>query len=227
MTYSLYVGENDTAPVWTQTKTEHPNSDGTFQSVLSGDGLKTAFADSKATFLGIRLRDDAEQFPRQEILAAPLVDFADTVTDVPSDPVFVKADVQEVDADSMVVGNLVINNILSLPSLNDFTLDGIDVANGALLTVRKPRFTKGVSLFFRSPMSWHFDEYNEYDGYGFRLSHFTPNGGLLVAVTDNVEDWKYPDAAPCITWPVGPGLLTVPFRIRAPVTFYFYEFRGK
>lgn len=220
VTYSLYVGENDTAWVWQQVKTEHPNPDGTFQSVLSGSGLRAAFADSKATFLGIRLRDDAEQFPRQEILAAPLTDFADAVTDVPSDPVFVNAAVREVNADTMTVKNLTIANSLTLPSSSNLALGGINVSNNARLTVKKPA-NGSVSLFSGQPRYWSLP-----DGIdrGQNLDCETSKGGLVVAITDHMQGYLVD--APCITWPVGPGKLNSPFEISGPVRMYFYEFSG-
>ena len=226
--YALYRGENDATPVWSQTKMEHPSTNGVFQSVLSGNGLQTAFADKKARFLGVTLgTNGTERTPRQEIIAAPLAEFSDTAADAPADPVFVNAAVGRMQGMSMGISSLSVTNRLSLPSTAKFSLQRVAPdANGAAhprIVIQKPQ--KGhVSLFASAPLRHVISEAGDIPE-GTELPFPTGHGGFVVAIS--VNGWQFPTSAPCITWPTPGGIpVYTPLAIRGPAVFYFYEFGG-
>lgn len=229
VTYSLYVGEDDARPAWSQTKTEHPAANGAFQSVLSGAGLQAAFEDDKARFLGIRLggTNAVEQHPRQEIIATPLAGFADAVEMASSSPEFVNAKVERLEAATLSVGTLVVTNLLALPYQGSVRMEGVALDDGARLTIQKPSHG-AVQLF--EELGWPQQvDFPLSDGQscveaGTTLFPATAKGGLVYAITADSTLWNTDYAAPCILWPVGPGAVTAPVKILRPVRFYFYEF---
>lgn len=127
--YSLYKGEYDRTPVWTQTKTEKPSSDGAFQSILSGDGLQAAFLDSSAHYLGVTLGSAPEQTPRQEVLSAPLASHAERVNEISLPAKFVEAKVRELVANTVNVDTLNITNSIDFCGQGDFAISKLQMGS--------------------------------------------------------------------------------------------------
>lgn len=236
VTYSLYVGEedDDASYVWRQTKTEHPAANGAFQSVLSGDGLQAAFKDRKARFLGIQLGTNrVEQYPRQEILAVPLAEYADTADRLPDSPEFSQASVGTLGAETLTAASMTVTNLLTLPSGSSLRLETVSPSDGTRLSVRKA--SKGsVRLFGGEPLATEIPrsdglssgnvspEYIDAGSVIFPVG--TEKGGLVMATTTAPSWWDKDCAAPGITWAVGPGEITAPVKILLPAKFWFYEF---
>lgn len=127
--YSLYKGEYDKTPVWTQTKTEKPSAEGAFQSILSGDGLQAAFLDNGAHYLGVTLGNAPEQTPRQEVLSAPLADYAERVSAAPHSANFVEANVRELVANTVNVDTLNITNSIDFCGTGSFTVSKVQMGS--------------------------------------------------------------------------------------------------
>ena len=127
--YALYKGEYDTTPVWTQTKTEKPSAEGAFQSILSGDGLQAAFLYSGAHYLGVTLGNAPEQTPRQEVLSAPLADYAERVGKPSHSAKFVEANVRELVANTVNVDTLNITNSIDFCGQGDFTISKVQMGS--------------------------------------------------------------------------------------------------
>ena len=234
VTYSLYVGEDDTNSVWSLTKTEHPAANGAFQSVLSGNDLQSAFENDKARFLGIQLGTNrVEQYPRQEILAVPLSEYADTADGVPDTSAFDNASVGTLQAETLTAASMKVTNILTLPSGDSLRLGTVTPGDGTRLSVRKPSngnvrvfggnvLTREIS---RSDGKYYGSVSPEYIASGTAIfTNATTKGGLVMATTTAASWWDQDFAAPCITWPVGPGTITAPVKILLPAKFWFYEF---
>lgn len=238
VTYSLYVREedDDASHVWRQTKTERPAANGAFQSVLSGDGLQAAFEDRKARFLGIRLggTNAPEQYPRQEILAVPLAEYADSADGLPDSPVFVNATVGTLAAETLTASSLTVTNLLTVSGGNSLRLGNMAPGDGAKLSVRKPA-NGSVRLFAGEPRTTEIprsdgqtsgDVTPEYLWPGSVIFPvITGKGGLVMAMTTATSWWNQDYAAPCITWAIGPGETpSAPVQILLPAKFWFYEF---
>lgn len=225
VTYSLYIGEDDVSPVWTQTKTERPAANGAFQTVLSGNGLQEAFQKENARFLGLRLggSDAPEQYPRQEIIATPLVDYADAVGMAPFSPNFVNARVERIETTTFSVGSLVITNTLSFPMSDTLSLGNVLLGDGATLIINKS-WLGHVQLFAGPPRNAEFTQQAVYPPGTVLFDGDATKGGLLVITTTDFGQWDQSYAAPCVTIPVAPGVIETPIYIRGPAKFYLYEF---
>lgn len=225
VTYSLYRNDDDTVPVWTQTKTEHPSASGVFQSVLEGDGLQAAFEEQEARFLGIRLggTNAVEQFPRQEILANPLADFADVVLQASASPTFGDVTVGTLAAETLSSGTLSVTDTLTLSDGVVLTLEGVTVGENKTLTVKEPS-NGTVTLFSGPPHSYTISTDNLIEAGTELFDGEIMKGGLLVFTTteDIFVGREY--SVPGATVPVAPGVVKTPVPIQGPAEFWFYEF---
>lgn len=225
VTYSLYRSDDDTVPVWTQTKTERPSASGVFQSVLEGDGLQAAFEEQEARFLGIRLggTNAVEQFPRQQILATPLADFADVVERASASPSFEDAAVGTLSAGMLSAGTLTVTDTLTLSDGVNLTLADVTVGENTTLTVKEP--TNGtVSLFSGPPHEYAIGTNGLIKAETELFNGAEMKGGLLVFSTSDSDYWDRDYAVPGATVPVAPGVVKVPVPIQGPAKFWFYEF---
>lgn len=151
--YALYRGENDQTAVWSQTKVERPGANGVFQSVLSGDGLKAAFLDAKARYLGVTLgTNGVERTPRQEVVAAPLAAYAERVAEAPSGTRFVEASAKAVRAGTLSAGSLAVTEALDLGGRADLSFGTVSTGAGASIKVAKP-LDGHVALFGRTAVA--------------------------------------------------------------------------
>ena len=183
VTYSLYTGENDDSPVWTQTKTERPAANGAFQSVISGDGLQSAFENQNARFLGLRLGTNAvEQYPRQEILAVPLAGYAATVEMAPFSPNFGHAKVECLEATTLSVGDLAVTNHLAFANGGNLTLENVEVGSGGRLAVKKPA-NGAVQLFGEAPLAYTNATEGIIAAETILFDGLTAKGGFLLMTT--------------------------------------------
>lgn len=225
VTYSLYRSDDDTVPVWTQTKTECPAANGVFQSVLEGDGLQAAFEEQEARFLGIRLggTNAVEQFPRQQILATPLADRADVVEQATGFPVFEDAAVGTLTAGALGAGTLTVTDTLTLPKGVNLTLADVTVGENTTLTVKEP--TNGTaSLYPALPHECTIDSHDLIDAGTKLFGGAVMKGGLLVFTTLDDVRWRKEYSVPGATVPVAPGVVATPVPIQGPAKFWFYEF---
>ena len=76
--FALYEKATGGSPLWSTTNSVMPSADGVFQCELAGEGLAAAFTNANARFIGVRIGNEAELYPRQEVFAAPLVDQAES-----------------------------------------------------------------------------------------------------------------------------------------------------
>lgn len=225
VTYSLYLGEDSAAPVWSQTKTERPAANGAFQSVLSGDGLQSAFQDQKARFLGLRLGgpDAPEQYPRQEIIATPLAGYADAVEMASFSPNFVNAKVENLESTSLSAGDLTVTNLLFLANGGSMTLAQVEGGATGRISVQKPS-NGSVQIFDAAPLACTVDTEGIIPGGTLLFDGRMTKGGLLVMSTADYGKWNAEYSAACVTVPLSPGYIALPVDILGPARFWFYEF---
>ncbi len=119
MTFSLYGGRNDEEASWTATKDVRVNASGLFQAALSGNGLAQVVDSGKANWIGVAVAGGKEQYPRQQLLAAPLAGRAALAERLGDSPSVATAKVGRVEATSLMAHGLSIAGDVTLPTSSD------------------------------------------------------------------------------------------------------------
>ncbi len=219
VTYSLYKDANGGDPAWTGTEAVRPNSDGLFQCMLSGDGVAAAFTNANARFLGVSINGEAEQYPRQEIFAAPVVDRSIMADQLMPGGTVDTMDTSAIWAKNATFGSLTVTGNLKLEGGSaSITISSASLENDTCSL----RLKKGerVSIFRNSaPDSFEFNSLNT----GTRMFH-TGSGGFVTVMSKDRNYWDNSDGVPCVTWAVGSGDVYPPFNVGHPVKVYFYPF---
>ena len=116
MTFRLYRTKGDAEASWTMTKDSVSVDHGLFQVALAGNGLAEVIDAGNAKWIGVTIGDGKEQYPRQELLAAPLVGKAALVPRLAASPSVQTASVSRVEAKTLTVsGRLSIGGGVRLP----------------------------------------------------------------------------------------------------------------
>ena len=144
MTFRLYRAKGDAEASWTLTKASVSIEDGLFQVALGGNGLAEVIDAGQAKWIGVTIGNGKEQYPRQELLASPLVRKAAIVPRLAVSPSVQTASVSRVEAKALTVADrLSIGGGVKLPK--DSTPASMNVV------VTKPRYTlplRGNVRFF-------------------------------------------------------------------------------
>jgi len=119
MTFRLYGGRTDTEASWTAAKEVEVNSSGLFQVSLSGNDLAQLIDSGKANWIGVAVADGKEQYPRQQLLAAPLAERAALAERIGDSPSIATAKVGRVEAKSLMAHELSVTGDVALPSSSE------------------------------------------------------------------------------------------------------------
>jgi len=116
MTFRLYRTKGDAEASWTLTKNNVSVKGGLFQVALGGNGLAEVLDAGNAKWIGVTIGDGKEQYPRQELLAAPRAGRAAFVPRLAVSPSVQTASVARVEAKTFTVtGRLSIGGGVKLP----------------------------------------------------------------------------------------------------------------
>ncbi len=119
MTFRLYGKKNDSVASWTATKEVEVNSSGLFQVSLSGNNLAQLIDEGKVNWIGVAVADGKEQYPRQELLAAPLAERAEIAERLGDSPSVVTAEVVRVETTSLTAHRLSASGDFTPPPSSD------------------------------------------------------------------------------------------------------------
>ncbi|MBR3221959.1 MAG: hypothetical protein IKF72_06945 [Kiritimatiellae bacterium] len=216
--FALYDRAAGGTALWTATNSVMPATNGFFQCELAGDGLAAAFTNANARFLGVSIGGEAEQYPRQEVFAAPLVDQAESAASLAPNGSAERVYVTNLCAQTMSLGWLdLYGNLVFTKPTSSLTLTYARNWDGSTLILKKGG---EVSLLRPSaPQAYSFDSIASN-----RAMFSTPSGGLVTVMSASSSDWDRADSVPCVTWAVSPGNIYPPFGVGHPVKVYFYPF---
>ena len=216
--FALYDRATGGAALWTATNSVMPATNGFFQCELAGDGLAAAFTNANARYLGVSIGGEAEQYPRQEVFAAPLVDHAKCAASLAPNGNAESVLVTNLSAKTMSLGKLDLHgNLAFKKSGTSLTLTYVRNLDGATLTMKKGG---EVSLLKpAAPLKYTFDSIAVN-----RAMFNTTSGGLVTVMSTSRDNWDGEDGMPCVTWAVSPGYIHPPVNVNHPVTVYFYPF---
>ena len=107
MTFRLYAAKDAAESSWTSADMTVPvNADGLFQVALRGEGLAEAIDAGGAQWIGVSVDGGKEQYPRQELLAAPQAAKAERADALAASP-----EIGEVSTDTFTAENLSTENV--------------------------------------------------------------------------------------------------------------------
>ena len=216
--FALYDRAVGGSPLWTATNSVMPSADGVFQCELAGEGLAAAFTNANARFIGVRIGNEAELYPRQEVFASPVAGLAKSAARLAPGGIADEVEAKSISAQTMTVAGLDLGGKLSFAKSGAaLTLTTVRNSGGSALT-----FKKGgqVSLLRPSaPQSFSFDSIASN-----KAMFSTPSGGLVTVMSASSSNWDRADSVPCVTWAVSPGNIYPPFSVDHPVKVYFYPF---
>ena len=216
--FALYEKATGGSPLWSTTNSVMPSADGVFQCELAGEGLAAAFTNANARFIGVRIGNEAELYPRQEVFAAPLVDQAESAASLAPNGSAERVYVTNLCAQTMSLGWLdLYGNLVFTKPTSSLTLTDARNWDGSTLILKKGG---EVSLLRPSaPQTYSFDSIASN-----RAMFSTPSGGLVTVMSSSRDNWDGEDGMPCVTWAVSPGNIYPPFSVDHPVKVYFYPF---
>ena len=215
--FTLYDRAVGGSPLWSATNSVMPSADGLFQCELAGDGLAAAFTNANARFIGVRIGNEAELYPRQEVFASPVAGLAKSAVRLAPGGSADEVDVKSLSAQTMTVAGLDLAGKLTFAkSGSTLTLTSVNIPGGSL-TLKKDG---QVSLLKPSaPQEFTFDSIASN-----KPMFSTPSGGLVTVMSASSSYWDRSDSLPCVTWAVSPGSIYPPFSVDHPVKVYFYPF---
>ena len=211
---SAYSESTGGTAVWTRENTiARINSQGVFQLEFVDDVLAAAFREGKAKWLGVAFGGGAEQYPRQRIFEAPIVERAERAQRLAPN-----AQVGALDAETVMA------NAASLAA--GVEIDGTLVHSGGdtlsvssiATTQSRIRFAKAsgttVELFKQAA-----PQRLSRTGLTAGETLFSgTRGGVVTIITDS--NWT----APCVTFFAPAGDIRAPFSASGTVRVYYYPF---
>lgn len=216
--FALYEKATGGSPLWSTTNSVMPSADGVFQCELAGEGLAAAFTNANARFIGVRIGNEAELYPRQEVFAAPLVDQAESAASLAPNGSAERVYVTNLCAQTMSLGWLdLYGNLVFTKPTSSLTLTYARNWDGSTLILKKGG---EVSLLKpTAPLKYTFESIAVN-----RAMFKTTSGGLVTVMSSSRDNWDGEDGMPCVTWAVSPGYIHPPINVNHPVTVYFYPF---
>lgn len=215
--FSLYDRAVGGSPLWSATNSVMPSLDGVFQCELAGEGLAAAFTNANARFIGVRIGNEAELYPRQEVFASPIATLANSAGRLAPGGSAEEVEAKSISVQTMTVAGLDLGGKLSFAKSGaTLTLTSARIPDGSLT------FKKGgqVSLLKPSaPQAFSFDSIAT-----GKAMFSTPSGGLVTMMSASSSNWDKDDSVPCVTWAVSPGSIYPPVSVGHPVKIYFYPF---
>lgn len=106
MEFRLYASNGDASPSWSMATNVPVDGSGLFQVALRGDGLAEAIDGDRARWIGVAVDGGREQYPRQELLAAPHAAKAERADAIGASP-----EIGEVSAASFTAENLATESV--------------------------------------------------------------------------------------------------------------------
>lgn len=208
--YSEAIGG---AAVWTKDAVAKIDSKGLFQLEFVDDGLAEAFRAGTARWLGVKLADGSEQYPRQQILDAPIVERAERAKRLAPDAQVsaLEADTVQATAASLAGGTEIRGALVSASGADTLSVSSVSSASGRVKFAKADGSTVSV---FRSaaPTAQTFSN-------GFAKGDVLVSGtrgGVVTIITDS--NWT----APCVSFFAPPGDVRAPFAAGGSVRVYFY-----
>ncbi len=216
--FALYDRAVGGSPLWSATNAVMPSADGVFQCELAGEGLAAAFTNANARFIGVRIGNEAELYPRQEVFASPVATLAKSARRLAPGGIADEVEAKSISAQTMTVAGLDLGGKLSFAKSGAaLTLTTARNSDGSALTLKRGG---QVSLLRPSaPQAYSFDSISSQ-----RAMFSTPSGGLVTVMSASSSDWDKSDSVPCVTWAVSPGNIYPPVDVGHPVKVYFYPF---
>lgn len=213
--FSLYAEPMGGTAAWTGTLTVRPATNGFFQCQLSGDGLAAAFTNANARYLGVAIGGEAEQYPRQEVLATAEADFAATADGLVSGGTAEMIEASSVTASSFRSVETTISKTLDISGpASAVNVSNLRFSDLGTISLKSSRLSV---LKESSPAYYRFSSMDK----GQKM--FTAaRGGFVTMMSTNSFEWD--EDASCITWAVGPGDVVAPFSFSHEVVVYFYSF---
>ncbi len=215
--FALHEKATGGSPLWSTTNSVMPSVDGVFQCELAGEGLAAAFTNANARFIGVRIGNEAELYPRQEVFASPVASLVKSAERLAPGGSADEVDVKSLSAKTMTVAGLDLAGKLSFEKSDaTLTLTSAKIPGGSLTLKRDGQ----VSLLKPSaPQEFSFDSIASN-----KPMFSTPSGGLVTVMSASSSYWDRSDSLPCVTWAVSPGSIYPPFSVDHPVKVYFYPF---
>lgn len=116
MEFRLYADKGSATPSWTMSTNVLVDAQGLFQVALRGDGLAEAIDEGRARWIGVSIAGGKEQYPRQELLAAPQASKAALAGSLADSPRIGEASAGSVRADSLSTGTISVAGAASVPT---------------------------------------------------------------------------------------------------------------
>lgn len=210
---SAYAEAAGGASVWTQSATAKIDAQGVFQLEFVDDTLAAAFREGKAKWLGVAFLGEAEQYPRQRILEAPIVERAER-----AERLAPNARVGTLDAESVTA------NAASLAA--EVEINGTLVNSGddtlSVSSVAAPR----SRIRFAKASGTTVELFKQAAPQGLSRTGLTAGetlfsgtrGGVVTIITES--NWT----APCVTFFAPAGDIKAPFSASGTVRVYYYPF---
>ena len=210
---SAYSQETGGTAAWAKDAVARIDSKGLFQLEFVDDGLADVFRAGTAKWLGVALAGGAEQYPRQRILDAPLVERAERACRLaPNAQVgSLEADSVQTGAASLAGGVEIRGALVSASGAGSLSVSSLSSTSGQVKFAKADGTT--VSLFRQAaPMSTTLANGVTKDQVLFTGTR----AGVLTIITDS--DWT----APCVSVFVPAGDVRAPFTAGGSVRAYFY-----
>lgn len=115
MEFRLYAAKGSAEASWTMATNVLVDAQGLFQVALRGDGLAAAIDEGRARWIGVSVDGGKEQYPRQELLAAPSAEKAERADALAAGAEIGEADVGAVESKSLSVEAISIGGTSSIP----------------------------------------------------------------------------------------------------------------
>lgn len=227
VTFRLYPSETSKTALWGISLTALLSSGGFFQTelqdglaagtYLTTNSLASVLRTASAFYIGVTIgKGQREQYPRQRLLAEPLVERVPVAASLKDGGTVTAADVKTLTTSTLdVKGSAVVTNSLQVSGAGQsMTLANISMDAGSSFSLNS---SAGPFLMFArgAPTSWTVTNPSQDQ----RLVTGGDSGGVLCLVTQ--DNWT----APCLCIPVNPyQIVTCPAAFSGTVKLLYYSY---
>ena len=121
MEFRLYASKGDPAPSWSMATNVLVDAQGLFQVALRGEGLAEAVDGGRAAWIGVSVDGGKEQYPRQELMAAPFAAKAARADALAGSPEIGEVSAVAFSAEKLATESVSVDGKTSLPDTGPVT----------------------------------------------------------------------------------------------------------